>query len=178
MMKISKNQWKINGKSMKINENKWKCLILGFKWGFSPIFRKIPRLQTSLASRIFRVWENLNILGPSTLQELSIAHSFGVVPPTHPRAKLRERCRIFGIFGFGDLGTKKDLFFSTIIVKRLSPASESHSAPIANCLNFPFLHEFQWSKAPLGRQSKIIAGFSRGKNYNIPAAGLKKNKTI
>ena len=102
------------GKSM---ENQWKCSILGFKWGFSLIFRKIPRLQTSLASRNFRVWENLNMLGPSTLRELSIAHSFGVVPPTHPRAKLRGRCRIFGIFGFGDLGTKNDLFLIILLSK-------------------------------------------------------------
>ena len=69
------------------------------------------------SSNVISLKHDLKKSSSYTLRELSIAHSFGVVPPTHPRAKLRERCRIFGIFGFGDLGTKKDYFFYTQIVK-------------------------------------------------------------
>ena len=73
-MKFFKNpKNRKNSRFLKIKEN-WKSMKLldfGVQMRISLIFRKIPRLQTSLALRNFRVWENLNMLGPSTLRELT-----------------------------------------------------------------------------------------------------------
>ena len=66
-------------------------------------FSKCHQLPETLAPRIFRVREIQDILGVSTLRALSIAHSFGVVPPTQHIPKLRGTSLIFGFFRTADI---------------------------------------------------------------------------
>ena len=57
-------------------------------YGFSLRCRKLSRVQNVFPQRVFRAWQKQNILGPSTLQALSI---FGIYFTTHWDIFLKNR---------------------------------------------------------------------------------------
>ena len=77
-----------------------KMLDFGVQMGIFTEFSKNHSTSNFSRFTIFLVWENLNILGPSTLRELSIAHSVGVVPPDASPRKVARKMSNFRKFQF------------------------------------------------------------------------------